>query len=201
MLYSALLAAGWITGDLVLGITIPEMRPMNEPWIHRLVMGSLIIFVLAAAIPFVPGAEIGFALLLMFGAQASPMVYAGMVGALVLSFALASFVPLPVLSRFANWLRLKRTAGFVNELANAPLQDRTDVVSRKFDSRFGNIMVKNRYVVLAVLLNLPGNSALGGGGGLAFIAGISGLYRFWAYLITVLIAVAPIPLIFLVLGR
>jgi len=200
-LYSALLAAGWITGDLVLGITIPEMRPMNEPWIHRLVMGSLIIFVLAAAIPFVPGAEIGFALLLMFGAQASQMVYAGMVGALVLSFALASFVPLPVLSRCANWLRLKRTAGFVNELANAPLQDRANVVSQKLDSRLGNLMVKNRYIVLAVLLNLPGNSVLGGGGGLAFMAGISGLYRFSAYLITVLIAVAPIPLIFLVLGQ
>ncbi|PWE29373.1 hypothetical protein DDZ14_17470 [Maritimibacter sp. 55A14] len=174
---------------------------MNEPLIHRLVMASLIVFILTAAIPFVPGAEIGFALLLMFGGQASPIVYAGMVGALLLSFTVASFVPLPVLSRFASLLRLKRTASFLNDLASTPLQDRANVVSGKLDSRFGNLMVKNRYIVLALLLNLPGNSVLGGGGGLAFMAGISGLYRFWAYLISVLIAVAPFPLIFLVLGQ
>lgn len=173
---------------------------MNEPLIHRLVMGSLIVFIFAAAIPFVPGAEIGFALLLMFGGKASPIVYFGMVGALVLSFTVASFVPLPVLARFAQWLRLKRTAEFVNELANTLPQNRASVVSEKLDSRFGDVMLKNRYVVLALLLNLPGNSVLGGGGGLAFMAGISGLYKFWAYLISVLIAVAPIPLMFLALG-
>ena len=180
-------------------MTIPELRPMNEPLIHRLVMGALIIFVLAAAIPFVPGAEIGFALLLMFGGQASPIVYAGMVGALLLSFTVASFVPLPVLSRFAGWLRLKSTAALVDELANAAPQDRAGVVSSKLDNRFGSAVLTNRYVALALLLNLPGNSVLGGGGGLAFVAGVSGLYRFWAYLISVLVAVAPFPLMFLIL--
>ena len=174
---------------------------MNEPLIHRLVMGSLIVFILAAAIPFVPGAEIGFALLLMFGGKAAPIVYFGMVGALVLSFMVASFVPLPVLSRFAKWLRLKRAAEFVDELANTRPKNRASVISGKLDSRFGDMMLKNRYVVLALLLNLPGNSVFGGGGGLAFMAGISGLYKFWAYLISVLFAVAPFPLIFLMLGR
>lgn len=198
-LYAALLATGWIAGEFLLGVTIPELRPMNEPLIHRLVMGALIIFVLAAAIPFVPGAEIGFALLLMFGGQASPIVYAGMVGALLLSFTVASFVPLPVLSRFAGWLRLKSTAALVDELANAAPQDRAGVVSSKLDNRFGSAVLTNRYVALALLLNLPGNSVLGGGGGLAFVAGVSGLYRFWAYLISVLVAVAPFPLMFLIL--
>ena len=200
-LYAVLIAAGWIAGRALLDITIPEMRPMNEPLIHRLVMGSMILFVVAAAIPFVPGAEIGFALLLMFGGKASPIVYAGMVGALILSFSVARFVPLSVLSRLACWLRLKRTADFVDALAKTPQQERARLVSGKLDSRLGHLMVKNRYVVLALLLNLPGNSVLGGGGGLAFLAGVSGIYRFWAFLITVLIAVAPFPLIFLVLGE
>ena len=57
--------------------------------------------------------------------------------------------------------------------------------------------MRNRYVVLALLFNMPGNSVLGGGGGIAFIAGLSGRYRFWAYLLSVLIAVAPFPLLFL----
>ncbi|MCV2869462.1 hypothetical protein OEW28_12575 [Defluviimonas sp. WL0002] len=173
---------------------------MNETLMHRLVMGALVVYVVAAAIPFVPGAEIGLALLLVFGAQASPVVYAGMVGALLLSFGVASFVPLPMLAWLADRLLLKRVARFLAELADTPKPDRARLVSSKLDGRLGTAMLRNRYVVLAILLNLPGNSVLGGGGGLAFLAGISGLYSPWWYLLTVTIAVAPIPLAFLLIG-
>ncbi|MEW9921253.1 hypothetical protein AB2B41_16700 [Marimonas sp. MJW-29] len=198
-LYVTLLAAGWIAGETFLSVTIPEMRPMNEPLIHRLVMGSLVLFVVTAAIPFVPGAEIGFALLLMFGGKASPIVYAGMVGALVLSFSIARFVPLHSLARLSFWLRLRRTASFVDALAKTPRHERPKMISEKLNSRLSHLAVRNRYVVLALLLNLPVNSVIGGGGGLAFMAGLSGIYSFWAFLITVLIAVAPFPLMFVVL--
>jgi hypothetical protein len=46
-----------------------------------------------------------------------------------------------------------------------------------------------------VALNLPGNTLLGGGGGIALMAGLSGLYPMPAYLTTVAIAVAPVPLL------
>ena len=196
LFYACLFAAGGLAGQLFLEFAIPEMRPMNEPLIHRLVMGALIVFVLAAAIPFVPGAEIGFALLLIFGGQAAPIVYAGMVGALILSYAVARLVPLAVLGRFARWLGLIRVSGLIEEMASTPRSERAALISGKLDGRISSAMLRNRYVVLAILLNTPGNSVLGGGGGLAFTAGISGLYRFWPYLLTVLIAVAPFPVFF-----
>jgi hypothetical protein len=43
-------------------------------------------------------------------------------------------------------------------------------------------------------LNIPGNIVIGGGGGIAMIAGLTGLYSFPRYLLTIAIAVAPIPL-------
>lgn len=198
--YAVLFAAGWVAGEWLMNVAIPEMRPMNEPLIHRLLLGALTVFVLAAAVPFVPGAEIGLVLLVIFGAQASPIVYAGMVGALMLSYSIARFVPLHVLSQLAQFLRLRRFARFTLDLADTPAPERADFMSRRLDSRFGLSMLRNRYLVLAIILNLPGNSILGGGGGLAFLAGVSGLYKFWPYLITVLISVAPLPLLFMMLG-
>jgi len=49
---------------------------------------------------------------------------------------------------------------------------------------------------LILTLNIPGNSLVGGGGGIAFIAGLSGLFSYPAYLATILIAVAPVPAFF-----
>ena len=200
-LYALLLIFGLFAGDYLMELAVPEMRPMNEPLIHRIVMGSLFVFILAAAIPFVPGAEIGFALLLLFGGQAAPIVYAGMVSALLLSYCVARFVPLRTVSLLFRWLGLGKLAGSVDQLAETPLERRAALVSDNLSGRFSKSIVKNRYVLLMVLLNLPGNTAVGGGGGLAFAAGLSGLYRFWPYVFSVLIAVAPFPLFFLILGN
>jgi hypothetical protein len=64
-------------------------------------------------------------------------------------------------------------------------------------SKIGQKLVRSRYALLAVALNTPGNSLLGGGGGLAFIAGASRLFSFWPFLAVVICAVLPVPLFFL----
>ena len=107
VVYRVLLFGGWFLGEMVRDLVIPEMRPMNEPVIHRLVMSAFVIFIVVAAIPFVPGAEIGFALLLIFGGQAAPLVYLGMVGALLIAYATARLVPSSALGRALDWLGLK----------------------------------------------------------------------------------------------
>ncbi len=58
--------------------------------------------------------------------------------------------------------------------------------------RFVPWLLRHRFLAIAVLLNLPGNSSVGGGGGNVFIARTSRLFSLPAYLTT--IAVAPIPL-------
>lgn len=185
-----------MVGEALQDVAIPEMRPMNEPTIHRIVMSALLLFILAAAIPFVPGAEIGFALLFIFGAKAAPIVYGGMVGALVLSYGIARLVPIDSLGSFLRWLDLTKAANLVHDIQKIEMQDRAVFLAQKLPKWFGKNLLRNRYVLLAVALSIPGNSVVGGGGGLAFFAGMSGLYGFWQYTLVVLCAVAPVPLFF-----
>jgi hypothetical protein len=46
-----------------------------------------------------------------------------------------------------------------------------------------------------VLINLPGNMLVGGGGGIALVAGMTRLFSWPAFLLTVAVAVAPVPLL------
>ena len=60
------------------------------------------------------------------------------------------------------------------------------------------ILLLYRYLALALAINMPGNIVLGGGGGIAMMAGLSRMFDPLPFLLTVLIAVLPIPLIFFV---
>jgi len=195
-IYSLLLLGGWFLGDLLKDLTVPEMRPMNEPIIHRIVMTAFVAFFVLAAIPFVPGAEIGFALLLLFGGQVAPLVYFGMVGALILSFMIARLVPTATVTRLLDWLGLAKAANFVAEIDATAPDNRIEKLAMLMPSSFGQRLISHRHLLFAVALNTPGNSLLGGGGGLAFIAGASRLFSFWSYVAVVLCAVAPAPLFF-----
>lgn len=197
-LYALLLAGGWFMADLLRQIAIPEMRPMNEPIIHRMLMGAIVLFVITAAIPFVPGAEIGFALLLLFGAPAAPLVYFSMVGALLLSFTIARCFPPHRVAKGLERLRLHRASQLVRDMAELPASARADHLMSRLPGTVPAYLVGHRYLALAVLFNLPGNSLLGGGGGIAFIAGLSGVFGLGRYILTVAIAVAPVPLLFLI---
>jgi len=56
-------------------------------------------------------------------------------------------------------------------------------------------MLKHRYWVVAIALNMPGNALIGGGGGIGMISGMSRILNYPSYFLTVLIAVIPLPLI------
>ena len=62
------------------------------------------------------------------------------------------------------------------------------------------IDLRSRYILLAVLINLPGNSLIGGGGGIGLLAGLSRIYAPLATVLTFLIAVSPIPLLVWIYG-
>lgn len=196
LFYAALLAAGWWLGELFRSYVIPEKIPMDGPMMRRIIMLLMIAFVVTAALPFVPAAEIGFALLFMFGANVALLVYAGMVGALILSYCVARFVALKTLADGFAWLGLGRAAGFISELAEVRPVQRAELVATKLTGSRGETLLRGRYVLLALAINVPGNSLIGGGGGLAFMAGCSGLYPFWAFVLTIMLAVAPVPLFF-----
>jgi hypothetical protein len=136
----------------------------------------------------------------MFGAKVALLVYTAMVAALSLSFLAGRFVPASRLAALFGYLGLGKARDMA--LAMAPLapQDRLGLLVERLPYRAVPILLRHRYLALVLLFNLPGNSVVGGGGGIAFTAGLSGLFSLPAYLTTVMVAVAPIPLCVLAVG-
>lgn len=145
----------------------------------------LIIYIALIATPFVPGAEIGLLLLALFGASIAIPVYLATVFALTLSFAFGQLMPkvrLPRIDRpIANRFE-----------ASQHLSRRTIAARSPF--RWLAHLMRFRWLALIVLINMPGNMVLGGGGGIALAAGNSRTFTIWAFLFSVGVAVAPIPL-------
>ncbi len=186
-----MLFGDWLSRELAI-----DIRPSNEPTIHLMVILAVVTFVVASCIPFVPGAEIGFALLVLFGGKVALLVYTSMVSALLLAYAIGILVPLDRLASLFRWAGLRKAYSLTETLADTPPSLRAELLLSHSPRMFARFLLKYRDALLVVLFNLPGNSVLGGGGGIAFTAGVSGLFRFPGFLSAVLVAVAPVPLIF-----
>ena len=198
--YLALLVGGWYLGEWLRDVSGFEVRPMNEPTLHYMIMLSAGLFVVASAIPFVPGAEIGIGLIMFLGPPIILLVYTCMVVALVLAYLCGRFIPAQRASGFFAFFGLTKAVRVVDRLAPLDSADRLALLTAAVPSRFSRHLLRYRFFILAVVLNLPGNSLLGGGGGIALAEGMSGLFPFLAFLVTVLIAVSPLPLFFLFAG-
>ena len=68
---------------------------------------------------------------------------------------------------------------------------------RSAPSKVVPFLLKHRYLMIAIALNLPGNALIGGGGGIGLISGMSGLYPFPKYILLVSFAITPLPLLLL----
>jgi hypothetical protein len=195
--YIVLLGGGWVAGQWLPGLIDLNITPRSEPLIHNVIMTTMVIFILASALPFVPGAEIGFGFIMLFGGKIAPLVYAGMVSALLIAFLVGRLVPLSVVASFLRRFGLKKAAAFLSELAEIDSEQQLMLLTRNSPSKIATGALRHRFILLAVILNLPGNSLIGGGGGIALIAGVSKMFSVRCYVLTVLIAVLPVPLFFL----
>ncbi len=72
--------------------------------------------------------------------------------------------------------------------------------ARGVAGRLGNFLLSHRYLTLALCLNLPGNSVLGGGGGIAALCALSRQFYWWRFVLTLIVATAPLPL-FVLIGQ
>jgi hypothetical protein len=57
-----------------------------------------------------------------------------------------------------------------------------------------------RFLLIPLLLNLPGNAVIGGGGGIAMLAGFSRLFSFPVFVAMTAVAVSPVPLLIILSG-
>lgn len=171
---------------------------------QSLMIGTIVVILLAyaalIAIPFVPGIEIGISLLMLKGAAIAPMVYAATVLGLFLAFTLGRTTPYAWIKSTLADLRLARASALFDRLAPMSREDRLAVLMERLPSWARPIFGSGRYILLAALLNVPGNAVIGGGGGIAFIAGFSRLYRPILTFAVIALAVLPVPLTVWMLG-
>src|SRR6056297_1680477 len=174
-----------------------------EAWITRneygwampgLLLAVLVIYAVLIAIPFVPGVEIGLSVLAAGGPGIAPLVWLATASGLSLAFVVGCFVPLRWLHRFLLDLHLTGAADLIARFEAVPPVERAAFIHSFLPQRYCGWIVKYRYVNLAVLINVPGNSVIGGGGGIALISGLSGVFRLPTTVLTIVIATAPIPL-------
>ena len=177
-----------------------QIRPDNEQQVHRMIMFGAVAYIGLLALPFVPGAEIGLAMLAAFGPAIAPLIYVCTVASMILAYTAGRFLPVHVLRRVLCTLRMHRAADLVARAAPLSGDDRVAMLLQGQSARALRLAVRYRYVALAVAVNTPGNSIIGGGGGIMLMAGLSGIFSPLATVATIAVAVSPVPLAMLFFG-
>ncbi|AVO45994.1 hypothetical protein C6569_13440 [Phreatobacter cathodiphilus] len=177
--------------------------PMNlqDPTAQTVLVVGLVLFVVMLAVPFVPGIEVSLALFAIFGAAVAMPVYVATVAALVLSYAAGRCVPLDRLAAFFDYVGLRPASEMVRRLGAMTPQQRVGALAEIAPNRIARLLVDHRDLTLVAALNMPGNALIGGGGGIALVAGMSGMFRPDRYLLAVAIAALPIPLLMVAGGQ
>lgn len=196
LLVTALVLLNYGAGWFVRQINF-QFWPRHEQAAHLILLASIGLYVLLMTLPFMPGIEVGLALMLMLGPRGIGLVYLCTVASLSLSYLLGRLIPLAVLARFLGWLYLKKAERLLVTLQPLGAEERLELLLRHAPRKVVPFLLRHRYLVVAVALNIPGNALIGGGGGIGVIAGMSGLYSFPGYLLVVSVAITPVPLILL----
>ena len=199
VLLGVVVAATW-AAHLVRDALDLQIMPDNEQHVHRAIMIGAVAYIGLLAMPFVPGAEIGLALLTAFGADIAPLVYGATVLGMLLAFTCGRFLPVSLLGGAFSLLRLSRAAALIRKAAPLSQEDRLSMLLDGAPPRIVALALRHRYIALALLINLPGNALIGGGGGIMLMAGLSGIFAPLPTILTVLLAVCPVPLTILLLG-
>lgn len=171
-----------------------QIRPDNEQQVHRAIMLGAVAYVVLLAFPFVPGAEIGLAMLAAFGPAIAPLIYICTVASMTLAYTVGRFLPIEALERLLSVLRMRRAAALVARAAPLSQEERLEMLLEGQSKRALSFLVRYRYIALALAVNTPGNSVVGGGGGIMIMAGLSGIFSPLSTVLTIVFAVSPVPL-------
>ncbi|MHA1165580.1 MAG: hypothetical protein ACTSP0_08385 [Alphaproteobacteria bacterium] len=199
-IYGGLLAGGhWGSGWLI-GLVGVDLSSEAASHARHVVIAGIALYTALMAVPFVPGMEISLALLAAFGHQVAMFIYAATVTALVISYLIGRLVPVRLIASFLGSLGQYRAENLVRRLEPLNAKQRLETLIAHAPKRIVPTLLKHRYLAIAAALNVPGNAIIGGGGGIALLAGISGLFTFPRYLAIVSLAVLPVPLTILLMG-
>lgn len=193
--YLANLAGDWISLRLK-----DEITPENQSAIFGVTVFAIILYALLIALPFVPGVEIGIGLMIMFGTPMAIPVYLSTVIGLCLGFFIGRLVPEKTLCGCFDFLGLSRISQMLRNMSSKPVKERMELLVVRAPSRLVPFLLRHRYIAIAIAFNIPGNSVIGGGGGIAFMAGTSRMFSFPLFLLAVAIGVSPVTIMVLIFG-
>ena len=178
-----------------------HMSPGSQTFmLTTLLVLILIGYAFLMSLPFVPGIEIGISLLIMRGPEMAPYVYLATVIGLWVGFFYGRYMPYAWLTRMLSDLRLKRASAYVDELEALTPEARIQLLCDRMPEWLGTRLVAWRYIVVGIMFNIPGNAVIGGGGGIALLAGLSRVFETPKMMLTIAIAVIPFPLFVWVFG-
>jgi hypothetical protein len=176
-----------------------QIWPWHSEMIDAFVLAMLIAYILAMTVPFVPGIEIGLALMLLLGREGIPLVFLCTQIALALSFVLGRCIPARVFIALCCRFGMDRACRLLQRVDSVQPARRLELLAPIASGRWGAILLRHRFIALAVALNLPGNALIGGAGGIGMLAGMSQMFPFRAYILVIAVATLPLPL-FLLFG-
>ena len=188
LLITAIWMDHWIRGELGVGEKVIEIA--KGRWgIGVLITGGMI-YSLLLSLPFVPGVELGILLMCVFGKEGIVFVYFATIIGLNLAFLMGRIVP-------KKWVEsLLKKLGLFHSSNN-----QSDEIVSMLDNFLcnknwlRNLLLNYRYLVIGFLFNMPGIYLIGGGGGISLVCGISRNISFKWFLLTVVLAVSPVPLL------
>ena len=169
--------------------------PGQQLALNSILLLCLVLYAILMAMPFVPGVEVGMSLLMMQGAKIAPFVFLATFCGLTLAYLFGRHLSHIVLRNVLRDLGLTSAVALLDRLQPLDRPQRLDLVIERLPNWIGATVIRHRYLAVALALNIPGNAVIGGGGGIAMIAGISGLFRTPIMLLTFALAVSPVPIL------
>jgi hypothetical protein len=161
-------------------------------------MGALVAGALALAIllglPFVPSVEMGLMMMAVFGREGAVAAWLATIAGLSMAYAAGRYMPVDWVRHWLERHGLLKAGPEAGKPMLARFVDRTNLTNTR-GRRVAAYLLRHRYLLFAVLINTPGNSVLGGGGGIALMSGFARLYRWPRFLLTVALASLPIPIL------
>lgn len=193
--YLALVVFEWVNAQ-----AMALEGPAQSTAMVSLLALALVGYAVLIAMPFMPGVEVGIVLLLMQGATIAPFVYLATLAGLFIAFCVGQFVSLDWLHDVFRDLRMIRACRLLDRIKSTPRKERLASLAERIPKWLSWVAVDYRYITIALLINLPGSIAIGGGGGIMMLAGLSRLFQTARMLLTLAIATAPIPLVVWIMG-
>ena len=169
--------------------------PINLEQAQMLIGCLILAYAVCMMLPFMPAIELGLLLLAMLDIQGVLWLYLVTVVALITSYGIGRVIPVAMLKKLFEYLHFHRASDLLCCTGECGEKEQIDRFIKQAPKRLIPFLLRHRYCVFAVAINTPGNMIIGGAGGIAMMSGFSRVYGFGRFVLTLLIAVSPLPIL------